>query len=288
LCEAAWALGGDAARGLDVRVTREAAAPSRRRRRALLVAAAASVAVVAGTLMLRQQEPEPVVWRTAPGEQRTVVLADGSRVTLNTRTTLEVRLGDDERALAMLEGEAYFAVAPDAERPFVVSTALGSARAVGTRFNVLLDADRVEVATEEGKVLVHAPGEADAAVLSTAGTRATVVRGVGRPSLDTADLARIQNWRERRLEFTSVPLDDVLREFSRYTARPVRAATPEIGRVQVSAVLKAGDVEALRAPPARGRVGGHAAVTASFPGSMPASGALPRRCGSSRAPRGRA
>ena len=71
--------------------------------------------------------------------------------------------------------------------------------------------------------------------------------GGARPELDRADLNRIENWRARRLEFDRVPLDAVLREFSRYLAVPIRAATPQVGQIPVSAVLKAGDVEALRA-----------------------------------------
>ncbi|WP_348240948.1 hypothetical protein, partial [Salmonella enterica] len=71
---------------------------------------------------------------------------------------------------------------------FVVQTSLGTARAVGTRFNVLLDSQHVEVATEEGQVLVTAVGDHAAGVLASAGLRATIVRGDSHAELDHVDL----------------------------------------------------------------------------------------------------
>jgi ferric-dicitrate binding protein FerR (iron transport regulator) len=118
---------------------------------------------------------------------------------------------------------------------------------VGTRFNVLVESDRVEVSTEEGKVLVEAPDAASSGVLAAAGTRATLARGMREAAIDRADLNRIDNWLAHRLEFDRVPLSQVLTEFSRYTPLPIRAATPAVGEVSVSAVLKVGDIEALKA-----------------------------------------
>jgi transmembrane sensor len=179
--------------------------------------------------------------------QRTVALEDGSRITLNTRSNLEVRMSHSRREIRLLAGEAFFEVAKDVSRPFLVTTALGEARAVGTRFNVLLEGDREEIATEEGKVLVRTSASKAAAVLASAGMEATLVHGQASPVLGHADLARIENWRASRLEFDRVPLDTALKEISRYTALPVRAPSLDVQRIRISAVLKTGDIQALKA-----------------------------------------
>ena len=242
LCELTWELSATAAAGLRSDVS---GGRWFRRRVALVPAAAAGLAIVALALYwLLPQGPQ--TFQTAAGEQRTIALTDGSQITLNTRSSVEVRLGRATRDVRILRGEAFFVVAKDASRPFLVETSLGTARAVGTQFNVLTAAERVEIVTEEGKVWVAPAGDADAGVLTVAGQRATLVPGATRPALDKADLSRIANWRAHRLEFDNVPLEAALEEFSRYTPRAYRVATPEIGRISVSAVLNIGDETALR------------------------------------------
>jgi transmembrane sensor len=147
--------------------------------------------------------------------------------------------------LRLLEGEAYFAVAHDPDRPFDVDTRLGSVRALGTRFDLLLDERHLEVNMEEGKVLVSSgTGGGQEAV---AGIRATLMAGDAKVTLDSADLNRLENWRAQRIEFDRVVLEEVLKEMSRYTRVPIRAGSAQIGGVMISAVLKTGDVEALKA-----------------------------------------
>jgi transmembrane sensor len=243
LCDITWELSADPAASLAAPV------PLRRwpRRAAAALLALAACAALVAVLVPRLAPPAPLRFVTAPGEQRSIRLADGSEVTLNTRSALEVRIGRAQRELHMLEGEAFFAVAKDAARPFVVETPLGRARAVGTRFNVFVLDDRVEVSTEEGRVLVQSGDRDGDSVMTTPGTRATLERGMQSPRVDAADLTRIENWRAQRLEFDRVRLDDALAEISRYTALPIRAGSAEIGRTEISAVLKVGDVAALAA-----------------------------------------
>jgi transmembrane sensor len=242
LCELTWSLSATAADSLRAEV------PPRPWYRNRVVAAAAA-AVLVGVVALTAfwaMPPSAMTLHTGPGEQRTIALSDGTQLTMNTRSNIEVRLGRSKREVRVLDGEVFFAVAKDPSRPFLVETPLGIARAVGTRFNVLAESAHVEVATEEGRVWVTPTNDASAGVMASAGLRATLVRAGSAPVLDKADLSRIENWRARRLEFDDVPLDMALRECSRYLAVPIRPATPEIGRIRVSAVLTIGDIEALR------------------------------------------
>ena len=243
LCELAWGLSASAAEGLHG----EMRARPWYRKPAVAAAAAAVLAGVVALAAYWTMTPAPLVLRTGPGEQRTIALADGTQLTINTRSNIEVRMNRSRREVHIIEGEVFFAVAKDPSRPFLVETGLGIARAVGTRFNVLVDPAHVEVATEEGSVWVTAASDGSTGVMASAGLRATLVQGHPSPVLDKADLARVENWRARRLEFDDVPLEAALREFSRYTDLPIRAATREIGHIPVSAVLNVGDVNALRA-----------------------------------------
>lgn len=239
LCEIAWAVSRDAAAGLPVP---QPARTHRRLQRRL--AAVAAVAAAAGLAILLWPAAAPQ-WSTGPGEQRALVLEDGSRVMLNTRTRIEARFARREREIVLVTGEAFFEVAKDPARPFIVRTALGSARAVGTRFNVFYDARRLAVTTEEGRVMVAGPAAGE--VLVAAGRRAMLDATTTRVQVADTDVAATLNWMAQRIEADNQPLVQVLAEFSRYTPLPVRAATPEIGALRVSAVLRTGDIEALQA-----------------------------------------
>jgi len=241
LCEITWSLSQEAARDLPP-------PPAHGRQRAgprLLAVAAMIAAVAIGGAAFWWWPSAAQQWSTGAGEQRIVTLADGSRVSLNTRTRLSARLTRGARDIELQEGEAYFEVSPDASRPFTVHTVLGSARAVGTHFNVYLQRSHLAVTTAEGRVLVNG-GAAGEGVYVDAGRQAAVDAGAASATLHDANLAATLDWRERRIEVDDVPLAQVLEEFSRYTALPVRPADPGVGALRVTAVLRAGDLQALR------------------------------------------
>ena len=180
--------------------------------RALALLAAAGLAVaLALQLGAPPAPPEATaarVYETRPGQRATIRLLDGTDVHLNatSRLTVAAGFGDEERAVA-LEGQAFFDVADDPGRPFLVGTSAGRVAVVGTAFDVRAypeePATRVVVA--EGRVAVRAAGavETEAALLRpedlavVAGGDVAVERGVG--------LAPYLAWREGRLVFRSAP-----------------------------------------------------------------------------------
>jgi transmembrane sensor len=134
--------------------TETAGTPNTRRshRLASMLAVAASVAgLVAGGLILLDQGRR---YETGIGEQRSVVLDDGSLVTLNTASRIEVKLGKKHRLVRLVSGEALFQVARDAARPFDVVTGNTTVRAVGTQFNVDKRTTATTVTVVEGKIAV--------------------------------------------------------------------------------------------------------------------------------------
>ncbi len=243
LCEITWEVSQDAARETPNPVYRTwlgDRAAAGRRAAAFAIAAAALAAVV------WFWPPATLAYATAAGEQRTVMLEDGSRVTLNTRTRIGVRFERRAREIVLESGEAFFEVSKDASRPFTVHTPIGSARAVGTRFDVYLEERQLSVTIADGSVLVDGPVSGNG-VLVGAGSRAELRAGTSRAVVDAADLSAALGWLSRRLEANNAPLAEVLRDFSRYTRVPIRAATPAIAELRVSAVLRTGDLEALQA-----------------------------------------
>ena len=152
--------------------------------------------------------------RTAVGERRTVELADGSRVTLNTGTALAVDLDPALRRVRLFRGEAYFDVVRDPARPFRVETPAGSVEVLGTRFNLRLRDGRATVTVAEGRVAarpasggpaqVLGPGEESIVTAAAAGTPVAVDRAAG------------EAWRHGRLVFYRASLADVVAELERY------------------------------------------------------------------------
>lgn len=198
------------------------------------LAAAALVATVAvgvwkgvGLFSVRQQ------YATQVGEQRIVPLSDGSVVTLNADSRIEVRIDKRARDI-VLHGEAIFKVAHEAARPFLVHTAHTTVRAVGTQFNVYARPDgSTTVAVLEGKVEVSAvpdekrdpsvasatpePVKTSAKVPLAAGEVARVGRSGSIRREARPDVGSVVAWRQRRLVFDRTPLEEIVPEFNRYS-----------------------------------------------------------------------
>src|SRR5690606_7675607 len=115
--------------------------------------------------------PGPRTFRTGPEQTTTITLPDGSKVTLDEGTVLRADETRRERRLELVEGRAFFRVAKDASRPFVVRARGKTITALGTAFDVSLEAEQVEVTLVEGRVKVEAPV---AVPLSAAAPRAAL------------------------------------------------------------------------------------------------------------------
>jgi transmembrane sensor len=156
-----------------------------------------------------------------------------------------VRFARGARTVELETGEAFFEVAKDPSRPFTVRTPVGSARAIGTRFDVYLENRHLSVTTEEGRVLVDG-GMAGNGVIVDAGRRSELGPGMSRARVESADVNSALGWLRRRLDVDNAPLGEVLKTFSRYTQLPVVADTAAIAALRVSAVLRTGDLDALQ------------------------------------------
>lgn len=209
--------------------------------RPLIATAAIAVALAASGGLYALQPWQPT-YATAVGAQRLEVLADGSRVRLNTDSRIQVRISGGEREVRLLKGEAFFEVAHDTTRPFVVDADGARIRALGTKFDVHRDAGGVAVTLVQGRVEVRQGNAAAATALSPGQALTVTSKGVSAPRpLDVADAT---DWTTGRLNFSGVPLSDAIAEMNRYTNRKiVLSAPPGVGAERVSGRFEAGDTD---------------------------------------------
>lgn len=194
-----------------------------RERRGLGIAVA-GIAAAAALLLLAggndRGDPDATVTRgTAIGKRRSFRLADGTRVELSVRSTLSYpsRFDADRRAVTLV-GEAFFAVAKDTVRPFVVMADSTVVETSGAAFDVRAypEDSATRVVVDSGAVRVaRAPAPAAGSIVS-AGERARIgVDGRIRPP-ETVNPQRYLGWRTGRIEFNDAYLRDALLDLGRW------------------------------------------------------------------------
>jgi transmembrane sensor len=187
---------------------------------------------------------------TEVGHLDQLALPDGSIVRINTDSRVEVAYSAGERRVRLVRGEAYFTVAKDATRPFVVDAAGVAVRAVGTAFNVRLRPAGVDVLVTEGTVRVSDPVRATGLArpappvvapglpLLKAGERLiiSVGEGSGEPVVPVApvvvpaaEMARALAWQDQRIDVVAVPLAELVTEFNRYNSQKLVVADAALG-----------------------------------------------------------
>lgn len=192
-----------------------------------LWAGAMLTAAAAVALVFWSGRPGPATRVEAPlaAQRQALALADGTQIEVDARTQLDVLIGRDERRARLAGGQAFFAVARDARRPFIVETPAGTVQVTGTQFNIRTEAPGVlEVTVVEGSVNVRPAGAAphDRPVTLVAGTRYASGR-VGTVAARQLDAALA--WRQGQVVFDDVPLSEALAYVARRHDRSLTATT---------------------------------------------------------------
>ena len=243
---------------------------SRARNRAPLrrAAVAATVLVMAGVVALVTtgamggrtlltdmlwQSKSDAVYGTAVGERRSLTLADGSRVTLDTQSELQLAFTPSERNVRLTRGQALFQVARDRVRPFVVTAGNRRFVALGTAFDVSVSPQQIKITMVEGVVRVESAADLvpQTAVPPSAAERAsraplTIRAGdqliVDRQQMDhlyDVDPKQVTSWLRGQIVFDNTSLAVAVAELNRYSATRIELADPELADVRLSGTFTA-------------------------------------------------
>jgi transmembrane sensor len=233
---------------------------TRRPWRAYGAIAAAVCTMLVGVTVWQNWSARSQPWRAfaAPhGRQTLVMLEDGSSITLSPESRVAVRLSDDRRALRLITGQAFFKVAHDRRRPFVVQAGKGSVTAVGTAFNIRLDDARTEVTVAAGivDVGVSSPGllngaqtvararQAEQVSFSLGSRDGSPVVYVSRRA--NVDVGRITAWTRGKLFFDGEPLSSAIRAVNAYATKKLVLRNAALASMPVYGVVNQGDVQGL-------------------------------------------
>jgi len=206
-------------------------------------------------------------YSTAIGDSKVVVLSDESTVTMNTDTLINIQFDEQHRRLVLDRGEAYFKVAKNPDRPFIVYAGDGQITAVGTAFSVYKRQNVVEVTVTEGKVTV----QSDRAILDTlpAPSMDDELSGSGTPitavllqsgqvvsyddekiiaqveTVETNVIVKNLIWQQGMLAFEAEPLENVIAEFSRYNQQEIIIVDDELKALKVDGYFRSGDISGM-------------------------------------------
>ncbi len=217
-------------------------------RRWPLALAASLIAVVVGVGVVSHVMTSATVehYQTL-SQSQTVTLSDGSQITLDLATEIDVRLSRGERNIQLIAGRALFDVAHDASRPFRVDTGHGRVTALGTQFQVDVDTDQVVVTLLEGAVSVSPQDERrqESTLRLAPGQQARYSNESAHWTQRDVDPAAVVSWSSGFHVFGATPLDEAVREINRYSATKVRLADPSLQSLVISGNFKTGDAETI-------------------------------------------
>ena len=181
-------------------------------------------------------------FQTSVGALTSVPMPDGSKVTLNTDSQVRIAVTEHERRINLGRGEAFFEVAKDPARPFVVVAGRCRVVAIGTQFSVWREADEVRVAVTEGRVRVERsdgapPTEVAAGSIAHAGDAGVLVE-----HRRAGEVEETLGWRRGYLFFHDLPLSEAVAELNRYNQNQIVIDSPAIAGIRISGSFRSTNV----------------------------------------------
>jgi transmembrane sensor len=186
----------------------------------------------------RRNATAPIVahYETQRGQQRDVRLADGSTLHLSGATSLDVTLDTRQRVVALNQGEAYFDVAHEPKRPFVVHAGDSATRVLGTAFDVDVARGEVKLSVYRGRVRFGSASYDAGSVEVPAGFRSRFSDGVAKAP--TRFDATQQDWRQDWLDTDDMRLVDLVDALNRRGGPVVMDPPPGLARITLSGRFK--------------------------------------------------
>lgn len=227
-------------------------APATANRRAFL-AAAAVTALIGGALYYQAAEIEPMSFETAIAEHKYVELDDGSVITLGGDSQVLVEYDERERSIKLPRGEAYFKVARDASRPFVVTAGNRIVRALGTEFSINVGVRDIRVSVIEGRVRVaglvpdgggNPVGQASKSVSDLEkGDVLDFNRAGSIAIVHEVDPVLTTSWVNGRLAYVGATLETVIADLNRYSRTELIIGDAEAGEMIFTGTIFSDDID---------------------------------------------
>lgn len=212
------------------------------------VAVLVAVALLGAAAAFYLSRPREQVYATAIGEHRTIALADGSQIELNTNSVLRVLNNGAQRQAWLDKGEAYFQIKHDAAHPFTVMAAGHRLTDLGTEFLVREGEGRLEVALMKGKVRLDAADawmQPHSALLAPGDVAIATADAMSVARKSTLAIANELGWRRGVLVFKYATLADAASEFNRYNREKLVVADNAAARLTIVGTFRANDVGAF-------------------------------------------
>jgi transmembrane sensor len=228
--------------GFSIERTVPAASPARAPRSRGALAAAAGLLIVAGAATwFSLHYSAELVFDTAISEQRVETLSDGSRLDLAPDSRVGVRFTEGLREVRLDRGEAFFTVAHNSARPFIVHVNGLTVTAVGTAFDVRAGPSSTVVTVSEGRVSVGSANAPATTVRADVGQRVTFSKPARRLSVAAVDPRIAESWRDGTLQYVGEPLEDVVSDVNRYSRRKIVVA-PALLQSRFTGTVSTADV----------------------------------------------
>lgn len=220
----------------------------------LLVVAAATM--VAAPRFQTLQPATPGFYETSIAEHETIQLKDGSKIVLGAMSKVAVNYTSGQRNITLVSGEAFFDVAKDPIRPFVVDAGPRSVRAIGTAFNINFREQSLAVSVVEGTVSIAvqqtekpvnvAPAAQETgpdALLLDDGQELIVSRADDGEEIRAFNTEIVTSWRTGKLTYIGEPLENVIADLNRYSSRKIVVAEDAINIMRFTGTVFNNDID---------------------------------------------
>ncbi len=229
----------------DMAPAQRSKVPRRPLRRSLAVGgglALAAAIVAAVGVGLYSQQPWIAQYRTAVGEIRTVALDDGTALTLNGATALNVKFAHGLREVEVTGGEVFVSVGKDPARPFHVLAGGRTIEDIGTAFDVDMKGQDVDVSVGEGMVMISTPENRETGkVVLSKGQAVTYAADRILTAPRTVAAQQVGTWRVGILSYDQMPLEWLVADLNRQFGDSIAVPDPELAAMQVTLTLKLHD-----------------------------------------------
>jgi transmembrane sensor len=209
---------------------------------------------VSSGMFSQTNRTEGGTFQTPVGERSTVVMSDGSTIILNTNSRVDINFSARDRYVRLVTGQAWFQVAKNPDKPFVVEVARERVTALGTAFDVRLteNSDTVQVTLVEGRVRVQPIQSGLFSLMSDLPRAADLEPGEAltltrdrKVTKRNANLFKISGWRRGQVVFDDDTLADAAAEINRYSHTQIELADPSLASLRVSGVFAVGHSESF-------------------------------------------